>query len=705
MNYFRITIVIIFLLFSQAVLSQTIYYSLNGTTNPNDLNSWTQDPTGSTLIFPPANFNNINDTFIIDEETMSLTANWIVGGEVRVYGSLQNPDRHQFQAYTFSIYENSSYMFFGSAGVSKVKFLIIGPNGYLQTGNSYGGNSFQIDSLCTVDGSLYITNPMVGTGNFFLNDGGTLQIVNGEISISGNTGHIRLTGIRFYSKNANYKFISNVGTYSTGNALPDTVASLSLDNGEDSNTSLTSSVTVNGAFTSGGAWGGSNLNSYILLNSNTITCLGPIDIIGYVAITGDDQSGILLKGNDTTSYLLRAMTVGTLEIDRNAIINMLRNITVTNNLKLIKGIIRTGNKVLQLGVSAEGTIQQVGGRIVGTFASIKDNINTNPLLFPVGTLENNRFVTITYSEPPAVGGLIKILHSDSTGITPIPPLNDSDFTINFRTNMYWQITPVLVSGGIFNIAIDVSGEPLLDPLKLRLFLSDSSNTIFYTKGVHVYGTGNVVRRDSLSGPDAYGRFYAGGDSLDIPVELTSFTGNVSERNVILNWITATETNNKGFDIERLKDYSINKLQNWEKIGFIDGNGTTTEAHSYNYIDKNPVYGKYTYRLKQIDFNGSYKYSKELVINLTAPIKFSLEQNYPNPFNPATKIKYSVPFFSHISIKVFDVLGNEIKTLVNEEKPAGTYEVKFNGSNLPGGVYIYHLRAGNYSDSKKLILLK
>ncbi len=195
-----------------------------------------------------------------------------------------------------------------------------------------------------------------------------------------------------------------------------------------------------------------------------------------------------------------------------------------------------------------------------------------------------------------------------------------------------------------------------------------------------------------------------------PVELTSFTYSINSFNdVDLNWTTATETNNKGFDVER---FAESLKAGWEKIGFVDGNGTTTEEHLYSFVDKILSVGIYKYRLKQIDFDGSYEYSREVEVNVTAPDKFSLEQNYPNPFNPITNIEYRIPNKVFVSLKVYNTLGEEVATLVNEEKPAGNYEVKFDGSKLPSGVYIYKLIAvlnggqgESYSKSRKLILLK
>ncbi|MCW9098402.1 MAG: M14 family zinc carboxypeptidase [Ignavibacteriaceae bacterium] len=201
----------------------------------------------------------------------------------------------------------------------------------------------------------------------------------------------------------------------------------------------------------------------------------------------------------------------------------------------------------------------------------------------------------------------------------------------------------------------------------------------------------------------------------IPVELISFTADVNENKVFINWQTATETNNKGFEIERASSSTTPSHQGWELIGFVDGNGTTTEPMNYSFIDKNVSAGTYQYRLKQIDFDGSFKYSNIIEIEISSPSEFSLEQNYPNPFNPTTKIKFIIPASGNpflgrargglVTLKVYDILGNEIATLVNEEKLAGTYEVDFNGTQIPTGVYFYKLQAGNFVQIKKMVLLR
>ncbi|MBK9097852.1 MAG: choice-of-anchor D domain-containing protein [bacterium] len=190
-----------------------------------------------------------------------------------------------------------------------------------------------------------------------------------------------------------------------------------------------------------------------------------------------------------------------------------------------------------------------------------------------------------------------------------------------------------------------------------------------------------------------------GGTVAVPVELTSFTGHASDNDVNLIWTTATETNNSGFEVER-------KISDtWEKIGFVAGSGTTTDFRTYSFVDENAQYGIYSYRLKQIDFNGSFEYSETIEIEVNTPSQYSLEQNYPNPFNPTTTISYSLKETGVVSLKVFDILGNEVTTLINEEMSAGTYQYKFDASALSSGIYFYTLKAGNFLSTKKMILLK
>jgi photosystem II stability/assembly factor-like uncharacterized protein len=194
-----------------------------------------------------------------------------------------------------------------------------------------------------------------------------------------------------------------------------------------------------------------------------------------------------------------------------------------------------------------------------------------------------------------------------------------------------------------------------------------------------------------------------------PVELFSFTATANVNEVILNWSTATETNNSGFEIHRLTQNDSNE---WNKIGFVPGHGTTTETQHYSFTDNDVKPGKYQYKLKQIDYDGTFEYSQIVEVEIPFVNEFSLSQNYPNPFNPSTKIKYEIPASLNpskggtlVQLVLYDILGREVTVLVNEEKQAGEYEVEFNGTALPSGIYFYQLKAGQFVETKKMILLK
>ena len=186
----------------------------------------------------------------------------------------------------------------------------------------------------------------------------------------------------------------------------------------------------------------------------------------------------------------------------------------------------------------------------------------------------------------------------------------------------------------------------------------------------------------------------------IPVELTSFTAEYINNEVQLSWTTSSETNNLGFEIER----GINKTK-FNKIGFVPGAGTTLEMKHYNFVDYLKAGEKNFYRLKQLNYNGSYKYSKIVELNSKVPSEFNLFQNYPNPFNPVTTISYQIPKECHVKLTVYDLLGNVVVSLVNKEQDAGFYSVKFNSQNLSSGTYFYRLETDSFFETKQMIVLK
>ncbi|HEY6435141.1 MAG TPA: T9SS type A sorting domain-containing protein, partial [Ignavibacteriaceae bacterium] len=188
----------------------------------------------------------------------------------------------------------------------------------------------------------------------------------------------------------------------------------------------------------------------------------------------------------------------------------------------------------------------------------------------------------------------------------------------------------------------------------------------------------------------------------VPVELVSFSAEVFGGKVNLSWMTATELNNYGFQVERRNFESTE----WVNVGFVNGNGSTAETHYYSFSDNSVSIGNYLYRLKQLDFSGAYEYSNEISVTILELLDdFTLKQNYPNPFNPSTRISFSIPNNSFVTLKVFDVLGNEIETLMNRDLDAGSYEIEFVGKNLTSGVYFYNITAGDFTRTMKMILSK
>ena len=199
----------------------------------------------------------------------------------------------------------------------------------------------------------------------------------------------------------------------------------------------------------------------------------------------------------------------------------------------------------------------------------------------------------------------------------------------------------------------------------------------------------------------------------LPVELTSFTATSTNSltwgsEVVLNWQTATEVNNYGFEVERARlrpkerDYAE---ASWETLGFVNGNGNSNSPKSYSFTDNSAISGKYSYRLKQIDVDGKFEYSDVAEVTIGAPGKFELLQNYPNPFNPTTQISFALPLAAKVNLSVFNMLGQKVEELANHTFEAGVHAVQFNAASYSSGIYFYKLTTGNFLQIKKMMLLK
>jgi len=233
------------------------------------------------------------------------------------------------------------------------------------------------------------------------------------------------------------------------------------------------------------------------------------------------------------------------------------------------------------------------------------------------------------------------------------------------------------------------------------------------------GLTSSLRRKDNNGNDTYGTNGNGWDTNDnagdtyvetdiinsppLPVELSSFSASIKNGKVLLKWRTETEVNNYGFEVQKSEDRS--QESEWNAIGFVTGNGNSNSPKDYSFLDDNITARKLSYRLKQIDTDGNFEYSKTIEIDLGSPGKFELSQNYPNPFNPATTISFSLPESGNVRLMVYNLLGEQIADLINEVKEAGIHTINFDASKLNSGIYIYRIEFGGYAQSRKMTFIK
>jgi hypothetical protein len=332
----------------------------------------------------------------------------------------------------------------------------------------------------------------------------------------------------------------------------------------------------------------------------------------------------------------------------------------------------------------------------------------------------NGYIYVTWNDERNGDDDAFVCYSSDGGGTWSTPIRVNNDPVGNGKIQYWPSVAISEHGEITILFYDTRNTPSNNFIEAYIARSidglNFTNELLSSEPSPTNIPNGDVRFGDYIAIDAYGGNVvpvwtderAGGVDMDIytavinpivPVELTNFTARLSGGNTILEWSTATELNNHGFEIER----SLNQ-ENWITIGFVEGHGTISDPQNYSFTDGG-INGTVYYRLKQIDFDGTHNFSSVLEINSTTVATMDLEQNYPNPFNPNTNIKYQVGNDGFVSLEVFNSLGEVVATLVNEFKPAGSYQVSFTGANLTSGFYIYILKSGNFIQSKKMILLK
>jgi hypothetical protein len=391
--------------------------------------------------------------------------------------------------------------------------------------------------------------------------------------------------------------------------------------------------------------------------------------------------------------------------------------TINGAFVLTAGNLTTGPSTLTIGSSTEllGSLTRTNGIIIGNVKRWFPAATVSDVLFPVGTSSNYRPANATFTAAPSAGGTLAVTFVASDPGANGLPLDDGGFSVTSCGKQgYWVCTAGDGLTGTYSLDLTADGfEAVSDYTTLRILKRANSASPWTLDGTHATGTGSnetpTVHRTGLSGFSEFG--IGGGPVNPLPVQLAGFSGrSVGVNSVLLEWSTVSEVNNYGFYVQRRleQENEFGDLPN----GFVAGHGTTLEPQHYSFADARATEGVRFYRLRQVDLDGSMHYSEPLRVDLVTgvedhaiPSAFALEQNYPNPFNPTTIIQYSLPASAHVTLKLYNLLGQEVMTLVDGVREAGVQSATLSASDLTSGMYLYKIQAVSFVRTKRLTVLK
>lgn len=413
-------------------------------------------------------------------------------------------------------------------------------------------------------------------------------------------------------------------------------------------------------------------------------------------IIGGTTHAISFEGtiDDTTTLPEIQGGLSSLSVKRPGSVKLASPVYIHGSVQIDSGKILTDNNTLTLGETASITGEKPGSYIIGTVATTRS----------------------TGTSASTFGGIGVELSSGTDDLGSVSVIR--------RTGSSAQITVGETSGINRSWTIEAENQPSSGRQLTLSWVKDDDSTSTSVNvwrstdnggtwqkhsGPHYPGNGNT--RSVTVSATHFSDWTISSEDNPLPVELVSFTAKTIKNTVTLKWNTATEVNNYGFEIqklkvksEKLKDPDAN--EEWETAGFIPGHGNSNAPKNYSFSDRLSANGIYYYRLKQIDTDGSYAYSYEVKADFTLlPSQFFLEQNYPNPFNPETTIEFGLPEESDLLLEVYDITGSRAATLLNEKKEAGYHSVTFSGTNLASGVYFLRMKAGEYTSIKKMNIIK
>lgn len=563
------------------------------------------------------------------------------------------------------------------------------------------------------------TGTLMGIYNF----GGTNSvsyIVNNQISIIPSfTNAQTIYGIRDYanSGDSNYVYYNSVYIGGTGSGTTKTYA-------WDDNTTATKDVMKNNLFVNartGGTGGhfaarhaGNTSITDMNSDNNVYVGNGPTSgsnfELGSTAATFTAYKAAFTgSGKDVNSYSINAADL--------TVANLYSDVT-TGNLNIVttnaEGWLVAG-KAAQLAVAGltdvdyNGNVRSTtaaGGKTsIGSHEFSRAGLPTPPDATVSGapdtgtpttiTVNGRTIATITWYGSGLPSGITVRYYSGRT---------HPNATTGFNSNGYWVITQTGGTSFTYDITLYYEEADLGDITESRIKVAkyDSGNWLTYAGTLNT--TNNTILIPGLS---SFSDFTLTDSDNPLPVELVNFNAKAKNRNALLSWETKTEVDNSGFEVERL-----DKEGDWKKVTFIEGHGTSNSTKYYSFEDTKLSAGKHSYRLKQIDNDGTTSYSDVVEVTIDVPKEFALSQNYPNPFNPSTKVDYQLAADSRVTIELFSITGERVAVLVNQEQEAGYYTMMIDSytNRMASGIYIYRMIATdaagkNFVATKKLSLLK
>ena len=556
-----------------------------------------------------------------------------------------------------------------------------------------GGVSVQTSANLTVSGTFQTSGPIeilyTGSG---ITMSGTCQInAGGSFTYPSSSAYVPTFGANstlVYNQGTSTVRTKEWSTRTSGTGYP---ANVRISNNTtlalgDTATQCSGNLTIDA---------GSTLTS----TSNILTVIKDVTVNGTLNASGE----IRLKGNWTNagSFNANAKTVtfngvaqqtvsgattfDNLVLNNTAGLNLLNSAIVNNLLTITSGSITVSSgETLSFGSNGSLSSESAGQYAAGS-VSASANIST------VST--NIAGLGISIDPKGNDLGATNIIRS--SGANTAVEINGAR-SINRR----WKITPTNQPSTDVTVTLSWVADDDNSKILSQVYVwksEDNGNTWLQAAGpFNAESTHSVTFTTS-----SFSDFTVSDLNNPLPVELNTFSSDVNERNVQLNWSTATEINSYMFSVEQSKSGS----DNWKLLGQIKAGGYSNSPKYYSFLNKNLTTGKYAYRLKMIDNDGTYKYSPVVEAEIGLPKNFELAQNYPNPFNPTTTIDFQLPFTGKTTLEVFSLTGQKVAVLLDQVKEAGYYTINFNAFGIPSGVYFYKLQAGSFTQTRKLIILK